>query len=324
MLSFVHRAGVPAELVQIVNGVAETAGALIDEVDIISFTGSVATGKKVMERASKTLTPVLLELGGKDPMIVCRDADLERAAKGAVFGSHFNTGQVCISVETCYVEAPVYDRFVALVLEESRHLRVGQESLTGEAIDMGPMMSLRQLEIVEKQVQDAVERGAKVLLGGKRIVDKDGYFFEPTVLTDVTPDMDIMQQETFGPVLPVVRVEDADEAMRLSNTSDFGLGSSVWTRDKNKGMELARQMEAGSTCVNDVIVNYLMPELPMGAIKQSGFGQRHGGADGIRMFCRVHSILVDRIGLKRELYWFPYSRRIEKLLAKGIDLLFKR
>lgn len=185
-------------------------------------------------------------------------------------------------------------------------------------------MSERQLSIVDRQVEDARAKGAKILIGGRRREDLGGYFYEPTVITDVTDDMLLMQEETFGPVLPIIKVENAEEALRLSNASKYGLSSSVWTSNKVRGMALARQIEAGSTCINDVAINYVIPELPMGAIKQSGFGYRHGAEDGIRMFCRAQGILSDRVGMKRELYWFPYNRRSEKLVGKVLDFLFKR
>ncbi|MEI7555337.1 aldehyde dehydrogenase family protein [Candidatus Chlorohelix sp.] len=324
MMDFCHKAGVPRDVLQIVNGMADTAGALIDEADLISFTGSVPTGKKVMERASRTLTPVLLELGGKDPMIVLQDANLERAVNGAINGALFNSGQMCISVERAYVEAPIYDSFVQKVVEQVQKLRVGVETRSGDSIDIGPLMSERQLAIVERQVEDARARGAKILTGGRRREDLGGYFYEPTVITDVTDDMLLLQEETFGPVLPIIKVKNAEEALRLSNDSEYGLSSSIWTSNKVRGMALARRIAAGSTCINDVAINYAIPELPMGAIKQSGFGYRHGAEDGIRMFCRVQGILSDRVGMKRELHWFPYNRRSEKLVGKMLDLLFKR
>ncbi len=326
MAEFFEMSGVSENVVQIVTGIGETATALIDEADIISFTGSVATGRKVMERAAKTLKPVLLELGGKDPMIVLRDAELNRAVGGAVNGGMFNAGQMCISVELVYVEEAIYDMFVSRVVEEVKKLRLGVESVdgNGQMVDMGPLMSERQLEIVERQVEDARAKGATILTGGKRRTDLGSLFYEPTVITNVTDDMLLMQEETFGPVLPILKVKSAEEAIRRSNSSRFGLSSSIWTRDTARGVELARTIEAGSTCINDVAINYVIPEVPMGAIKDSGIGHRHGGADGIRLFCRSQSIVTNRFGMKREFYWYPYSRKVEKLLIKGLDLLFKR
>jgi acyl-CoA reductase-like NAD-dependent aldehyde dehydrogenase len=323
MAELFEKAGFPKNVLQVVTGLGDTGGALIDEANAIAFTGSVPTGRKVMERAAKTLKPVLLELGGKDPMIVLQDADLKRAVNGAVIGGLFNAGQTCISVEALYVEAPIFDQFVDLLVKEVQKLRVGQET-GGETVDIGPLTMPRQLEIVERQIEDARAKGAKILTGGKRRADLPGLFYEPTVITDVTDEMLLMQEETFGPVLPVIKVSSAEEAIRISNRSQFGLSSSIWTRDKARGLALARKIEAGSSCVNDVLINYLALELPLGGIKSSGIGYRHGGADGIRHFTRTHSILIDRFGLKREFFWFPYNRRVEKLVGKGIKLLFRR
>ncbi|HEX2914236.1 MAG TPA: succinic semialdehyde dehydrogenase [Chloroflexia bacterium] len=316
-------AGFPEGLIQVVTGLGDTGAALIDNVDLIAFTGSTATGRKVMERASRRLIPVLLELGGKDPMIVLKDADLERAANGAVMGGFINAGQVCISVERVYVEEPVYDRFVNLVVDKVQKLRQGIETGTDNPPDIGPMTFPRQLEIVERQVEDARQKGAKILTGGKRRADLPGLFFQPTVMTDITDDMLVMQEETFGPVLPVVRVKNAEEAIEKANRSNYGLSSSVWSGDRARGVSVALQIEAGSTCVNDVFVNYSLPEIPFGGIKESGIGYRHGGADSLKKFCRPHSIVVDRTGLKRELYWMPYSRSVEKTLHLGLQLLGK-
>lgn len=324
MEKYCHEADFPANVLQVVTGLGETGGALIDAADLIAFTGSVATGKKVMERAAKTLTPVLLELGGKDPMIVLKDANMERAVNGAVYGGFFNAGQVCISTERVYVEAPIYDEFVAKVVEGVKKLRVGIDANNNENIDMGALTFARQLEIVEQQVNDAVSKGAKVVTGGKRRDDLPGLFYEPTILTDVTDDMLIMQEETFGPVLPIIKVADAEEAIRKANDSRFGLASSIWTKNTEKGETLARRIEAGSTCVNDTIVNYMVPEVPFGGIKESGIGFRHGGAASIRKYCRTHSIVIDRFQLKREFTWFPYNKGVSKLVARFLDLLYKR
>jgi acyl-CoA reductase-like NAD-dependent aldehyde dehydrogenase len=279
-----------------------------------------------MERAAKTLKPVLLELGGKDPMIVLQDAELNRAVAGAVNGGLFNAGQMCISVESVYVEEAIYPEFVRRVVDAVKKLRLGTESIdgTGQIVDMGPLMSERQIEIVERQVEDARAKGATILTGGKRRPDLGSLFYEPTVITNVTDDMLLMQEETFGPLLPIIKVKSAEEAIRHSNHSRFGLSSSIWTADTARGVALARTIEAGSTCINDVAINYVIPELPMGAVKDSGIGHRHGGADGIKLFCRIQGIVANRFGMKREVYWYPYSRKVEKLLSKGLDLLFKR
>ncbi len=317
-------AGFPTGLIQVVTGLGETGAALVDRVDLVVFTGSTATGKKIMAQASRRLTPVLLELGGKDPMIVLKDANLERAVNGAVTGAFFNNGQTCISVERLYVEEPIYDQFVSQVVAQVQKLRVGNDPDGTHQIDVGPLTFPRQLDIVEKQVEDARQKGAKVLTGGRRMKDKPGLFYEPTVLTDVTDDMLVMQEETFGPVLPIIKVKDAGEAIQKANQSNFGLSSSIWTQDKAQGEALAHQIEAGSTCVNDVLVNYVTLEVPFGGIKESGIGYRHGGADGLKKFCRPHSIVIDRFGMAREVIWMPYGKRMVNILRSALDLLYKR
>jgi len=314
--------GVPENLVQTLCGYGETGAFLIDECDCIAFTGSVETGKKVMERAAKGLKPVLLELGGKDPMIVLKDADLERAANACVWGALSNAGQICISVERVYVEEPVYEAFVAKVVEKVKTLRQGIEKDYGE-VDIGSMIMPEQIEIVERHVQDAISKGAKVLVGGRRNQKFGGYFYEPTVLINVGHFMQIMQEETFGPVIPIMKVKDAEEALRLANDSIYGLSSSVWTKNKELGRVLARRIEAGNVCINDCMTHYLALEAPYGGVKQSGIGRRHG-EQGIRQFCHMQTVLVDRLGLKSDPFWFPYSKKFARLAERIINLLFRR
>lgn len=318
------QAGLPAEILQIVNGYGETGGALVDEADMIAFTGSVRTGKLVAERAARRLIPISLELGGKDPMIVLRDADLERAANAAVWGAFTNAGQVCISVERVYVEAPVADEFTHLVVAKTKTLRQGSdadEAATDKRVDVGAMTFPQQVETVLAHVQDAQAHGAQLLTGGRLNPDLPGRYFEPTVLTGVDHSMQIMTEETFGPVLPIMRVKDADEALRLANDSRYGLNASVWTRDKAKGEQLAAQVEAGLTCVNDVLVGFGVTDAPSGGLKESGLGKRHGAA-GIRRFCHEQVIVTDRFGMKRELLWYPYSAKTERLLQRALGALF--
>jgi succinate-semialdehyde dehydrogenase/glutarate-semialdehyde dehydrogenase len=280
-------------------------------VDKISFTGSVATGRRVAEACARQLVPCTLELGGKDPMIVCRDADLERSAAGAVFGAFANSGQICISTERVYVVDEVADEFTRKVLEQTAALRQGPE---GEA-DVGAMIHAPQIAVVEEQLADAKRRGAKVLTGGRRNPAWPGLYFEPTVLTDVNHDMQIMREETFGPVLPIMRVRDEAEALALANDSSFGLNASVWTRDKRRGIELAKSVHAGSAVVNDCLVTYAIPESPFGGRKNSGIGQVNGEA-GLKSYCHAQSIVIDRFGAKREFIWFPYTRRKGRWLRR--------
>src|SRR4051794_8863807 len=313
--------GCPDGVFQVATGGGATGAALVDEVNMIMFTGSTATGKKVMAKAAETLTPVSLELGGKDPMIVLRDADLERAANAAVYYSMANGGQTCIAVERVYVEEPVYDQFVSKVVEKTRALRQGPSSGPG-TVDIGAVTFPRQAEIIEDHVSEAREKGATVLTGGK-LREGPGRFYEPTVLTDVDHSMKVMTEETFGPVLPVMKVRDAEEGIRLANDSRYGLNSSVFTKDIAKGEQIADRIDAGNVTINDCDINYAAQELPFGGWNESGIGVRHG-APGIRKYCRSHSVLVTRFAPSRDIHMFPYSPRVTKLLERGMVLLHGR
>ena len=322
MGEMLRECGLPEDVYQVAPGYGETAQALIDEVDFVMFTGSTATGKKVMERAARTLTPVALELGGKDPMIVCSDADIERAANAAVHYSMQNAGQTCISTERVYVEEPVYDRFVEMVAERVRGLRQGAPGGPGST-DLGAVIHPPQSDIVERHVKDAVEQGARVIVGGGRR-DENGHYFEPTVLVDVDHSMACMREETFGPTVPIMKVRDAEEAVRLANDSPYGLQASVWTKDAAKGERLARRIEAGAVTVNDAQVNYVALELPMGGWKESGLGTRHG-ADGIRKYTKKQSVLVTSFApMKKDLHMLPYTPRRTRFLSRLLKLVYGR
>ena len=313
--------GLPDGVFQVATGRGATGAALIDEVDMIMFTGSTETGKKVMKRAADTLTPVALELGGKDPMIVLSDADLERAANLAVYYSMFNGGQTCISIERVYVEEPVYDEFVQKVVDKVAVLRQGPS--TGPATaEVGAMTFPKQLEIVEEHVRDALAKGAKALTGGRRRPGK-GMFFEPTVLVDVDHSMKAMTDETFGPTLPIMKVADAEEALRLANDSPYGLGGAVFGRDRGHAEEIARRMHAGAVCINDALLNYVAVELPMGGWKASGLGLRHGAA-GIRKFTKQQSLFISRVHLKNDVYMFPYRPKVSRALFRALRLVYGR
>jgi acyl-CoA reductase-like NAD-dependent aldehyde dehydrogenase len=315
--------GLLSEILQIVNGYGETGGALVDEADMIAFTGSVRTGRAVAERAAQRLIPVSLELGGKDPMLVLRDADLERAANAAVWGAFTNSGQVCISVERVYVEEPIAEEFTRRVVEKTKQLRQGIDE-GSQRVDVGAMTFPKQVETVEEHLADAKARGAQILTGGQRNPHLPGRFFEPTVITEVDHSMKIMTEETFGPVLPIMRVKNADEALQLANDSRYGLNASVWTRDRRQGERLAAQVEAGITTVNDVLVGFGVTDAPSGGLKESGLGKRHG-APGIRRFCHEQVIISDRfsfLSLKREPTWFPYTAQTERVLTRLMGALF--
>lgn len=311
--------GVPEGVFQVATGRGETGAALVDEADVIMFTGSTATGRKVLERAARTLTPASVELGGKDPLIVLADADLERAANTAVYGAMVNSGQVCMSTERVYVEAPVYDDFVRRVVEKVSRLRQAPPGGPGTA-EVGAITFTPQLETIERHVRDAVDRGARVLAGGSRRPGA-GQFFEPTVLVDVDHTMACVREETFGPLLPIVRVADADEAVRLANDSGYGLAATVFTRDVRRGERIARRIHAGTVSVNDILAHYMAMAMPMGGVKGSGLGARHG-AEGIRKFCERRAYCVSRWHLRRDIHTYPYSPGRSRLLLSVLRLMY--
>jgi acyl-CoA reductase-like NAD-dependent aldehyde dehydrogenase len=314
--------GLPENVLQIATGRGETGAALVDHVDMIMFTGSTRTGRKVAEAAARRLIPSSLELGGKDPMIVLSDADLERAANFATYYSMQNAGQTCISIERVYVEEPVYDEFVAKVSDKVRALRVGKPDGYG-SVEVGAITFPPQLDTIKDHVADAVQKGARVLTGGEQLPG-NGRFFEPTVLVDVDHSMKIMTEETFGPTLPIMKVHDAEEAVKLANDTPYGLASSVFSRDTARGEAIARRIEAGATTVNDAMINYAALELPMGGAKASGLGSRHG-AGGIRKYCSQQAIVVTpRLAMKREVHMYPYKARTSRLLGRFFKFLYGR
>jgi acyl-CoA reductase-like NAD-dependent aldehyde dehydrogenase len=321
MAECMHECGLPEGVFQVAPGYGDTGSALIDAVDMVMFTGSTATGKKVMARAAETLTPVSLELGGKDPMVVLADADVERAANAAVYWSMQNGGQTCISIERAYVVEPVYDDFVRRVTEKVKALRQGQPAGPG-SVDIGAVTHPPQLDIVQRHVDEATAAGARVVAGGHGR-DSGGRYFEPTVLVDVDQDMTCITEETFGPTLPIVKVVDEAEAVAKANDSRYGLGASVWTKDTAHGEAVARRLESGAVCVNDAQVNYLALELPMGGWKESGLGVRHG-APGIRKYTRQQALLVTRLAPKKDLHMFPYKARTTRMLGGLVKLLYGR
>lgn len=309
-----REAGLPEGLVRVVTGDGRTGDALVRSgVDKVVFTGSPATGRKVLAAAAENLTPVTLELGGKDPALVLEDADLERAARGIVFGAFYNAGQTCISTERVLVVDAVYDAFVKRVTELTEALRAGSAG----GGDVGPMTTPDQLRTVEAHVEEAVAGGARVLVGGDR-TDPASNVYLPTVLVDVKPEMRVVREETFGPVMPILRVRDAEEAVRRANESPFGLFASVWTGDRERGIAVARKLRAGGVSVNDTLSHYAVPGLPMGGVGESGFG-RTRGLEGLRELSRTRSLLVDRTGLSGDPWWFPYTGarvRVVRALAE--------
>lgn len=291
----------------LVTGFGEAGAAVVDNADFVQFTGSTATGRKVARQCAERLIPYSLELGGKDPALVLADADLDRATSGIIWGGLNNSGQVCTSVERIYVEEPVYDEFLAKLTQTVQELTQGQDGRRPE-FDVGAMATAAQRDIVRRHVDEAVAGGARVAIGGKPA--GVGTFFEPTVLVDVEQSMSCMTEETFGPVLPVVKVADEAEAIRLANDSVYGLSATVWTRDKDRGERVARQLDVGAVNINDALTNTSFCAIPMGGWKQSGVGARHGGAGGLLKYCRPQAITVPRIPTQsKELHWYPASPR---------------
>lgn len=309
----------------VITGDGATGSAVVNEVDYVQFTGSTATGRVIAAACGERLTPYSLELGGKDPAIVLDDVDVDRAVAGIVYGGLFNSGQACISVERIYVEAPVYDRFVSRLVAQVKQLKQGKDT-RGFHFDIGAMATPGQCAIVQRHVDDAVARGARILLGGRAI--RGGAFFEPTVLTDVDHSMACVTEETFGPLLPVMRVADEDEAVRLANDSAYGLSATVWTSDRRRGERVARRLEVGAVNINDAYANLHNFVVPMGGWKQSGVGARFGGRSGIRKYCRVQAITMARsLQLGREPLWYPASRtrsRVVMALMRAVDARGRR
>jgi acyl-CoA reductase-like NAD-dependent aldehyde dehydrogenase len=313
--------GLPEDVLQVLPGGADVGAALVEAADMIFFTGSQAAGRKVAARCGERLVPCVLELGGKSPFVVLRDADLAAAARAAVWGAFVNSGQACIRPERMLVEAPVADAFAELCAAEMSRLRQGPDDgkQAGADVDVGAITFGPQVERVERQIADAVARGARVIAGGKPRADLPGRFFAPTLVVDVDPASELAREETFGPVLPIVRVRDEEEAVQMANATGRGLSGSVWSRDAERAAAVARRLETGSVCVNDVLVNYFCVEAPLGGVKGSGLGVRHG-PEGLRQFCRLETIVEDHpvLGLltgwiNRQLI-FPYKTPVLKAL----------
>jgi acyl-CoA reductase-like NAD-dependent aldehyde dehydrogenase len=301
------------DVLEVVYGFGETGSTVVDLVDFIMFTGSVNTGRRVAVAAAQRLIPCSLELGGNDAMIVCADADIDRAVEGALWGGFVNAGQFCIAVERVYVEDPVYDEFVAKLVSRTAELRVGMDTEKHFSADVGSLATKQQLDIVSRHVDDALSKGAKVLVGGK--ARGDGLFYQPTVMVDVDHGMDCMREETFGPTLPVMKVRDTAEAIEKANDSRLGLSGSIWTRDRAKAIALARRFNTGLVHVNDVMLGAGQTPVPFGGWNESGVGSRSGGAAGIRKYCRTKSIVANRVEMKKEVNWYPYTARKGKFQA---------
>ncbi len=289
-VDLMYKAGIPRDVIQIVTGDGRTGAAVVDAVDYLSFTGSTATGRKIAMRAAERLIPCSLELGGKDPLIVLRDADIDLAASGTLIGALENAGQVCISTERVYVEDAIYDQYIERLRYYAQQLNVG--SGAGLDVHVGSLTNEREVLRCEQQVKDAVAKGAQLVQGGKRRPDLGPLFFEPTILTNVNHTMDVMTEETFGPLIPVMRVKDAEEALKLANDNQYGLSASIFTKDLKRGEQMATRIESGDVAVNTTQWVFGTPTLPMGGVKNSGMGRRNG-PEGLMRFVKPQSVLID-------------------------------
>jgi acyl-CoA reductase-like NAD-dependent aldehyde dehydrogenase len=320
LASLLHEAGVRPDIFQVVVGDGATGTALIHSpIDKLVFTGSVATGKRIAVAAAERLLPVVLELGGKDAMLVLDDADLDVASSAAVWGAFVNAGQTCLSVERCYVHRSLYEPFLKACVEKTKKLVVTDGG--DHNSDVGPLIHQRQLNLVAEHVEDAKARGARVLAGGSRYPEVGANFYHPTVLADVTHEMRIMREETFGPVLPVMAFDSDEEAVRLANDSEFGLAASIFTRDNARGQQLARRIQAGTVMVNDVVSCFGISEAPHGGVKSSGIGRTHGRF-GLEEMVRLKYVDSDLMPGMKKVWWYGYGMNFAQQMEGFIDFQF--
>ena len=312
-------AGLPPDLFQVVTGYGATGAALIDAgIQFCVFTGGVATGKRVAAACGERLIPCVMELGGKAPFIACSDIDVERTAKGLVYGGFTNCGQVCIAVERVYAHREIHDRLLNRVVELTKELKVGDPSK--EWVDVGAIIFPQQMDIADKHIADALSKGARLEVGGKRRPGP-GHFFEPTVLSNCDHTMSVMTGEIFGPIIPFMAVGSDEEAIALANESHLGLNAYVFSGDRAHGTRVAERVEAGSVLVNDVVINGGMPEAPFGGIKQSGFG-RVMSEEALRAMCDVRHVNSERMAMPGDPFWYPYTEKSYGLFKKGLRAIF--
>jgi acyl-CoA reductase-like NAD-dependent aldehyde dehydrogenase len=285
-----HRIPELAPYVRVLHGGGAVGELLVDaQPDLVFLTGSIATGRRVTRETAKHMVPFLCELGGKDPMIVLEEADVKAAAKWGVWGGFYHTGQVCMGVERVYVEEPVYDEFVRDVVAETKKLSIGYSPDILNPYNSGPLTFERQATIVEDHMKDALEKGARVLVGGRR----QGLFMDPTVVVDVDHSMKLMREETFGPILPIMKVKDETEAIWLANDSDYGLSACVWSNNMRQAKRVAHRLEVGSVNINDAISHYPVSMLPFGGVKLSGNARTHGQQE-VMQFTHLRSYAIGR------------------------------
>lgn len=317
------REGFSPDTVQIINGFADTGAALVrSRVQKILFIGSVPNGRHIIAGSAEHLTPTVMELGGKDPLIVCDDAKLEQAVHSALGGCFINLGQNCVSSERIIVQSGIYDDFVEAVVRHAKTFRQGAPTAPGQ-VDVGAITSPLQIKIIDELVRDALAHGARALLGGELPQDTPGNYYPPTILVDVTADMRIAREEVFGPVMLIMRVSDDAEAIALANSTDFGLHSSIFSRDARRAKRIADQLEAGASCINDFGMCYLNQDLPFGGVKYSGFG-RMNGRDGLRAYTNAKAVLTDRFGFQIPPKLYPVGPKDYAKARASIRMLFSR
>jgi acyl-CoA reductase-like NAD-dependent aldehyde dehydrogenase len=315
-----RRAGLPPGTVNVVTASGSDVPRLLAHPAVakIVFTGSVETGREVMAHASKNLTGVVLELGGKDAAVVAADADLDRTASGLVWGAFMNAGQTCASVERVYVVEEVADALIAKIVERAKRVRMGDP--LAETTDMGPLATEEQRLLVEAHVADALTRGARVLTGGERPSAK-GFWFPPTVLAGVDHSMRVMREETFGPLLPIQAVKSLDEAIRLANDSEFGLTASGWTRSRATARRLAAELEAGTVTINDHLFTFGEPTASWGGVKRSGLGRTHSEF-GLYELVNVKHVSYDFEAARSMPWWYPYDRAFQTFTRRAFGALY--
>lgn len=310
-------AGFPEGIVSVVTGDRDT-GKFLSEARLgrLIFTGSVVGGQKVMAQAAYNLTPVTLELGGKDPAIVLPDAPVDWTARGITWGAFTNAGQACASIERLYIlKGKKTDQLIEKIVEKTKALKVGPA--TDENVDIGPLIDAEQLAKVVSQVEEAKEAGATVLCGGRQMTELGGYFYEPTVLTNVNHSMKIMQEETFGPVLPIMVIDNEDKAVELANDSEFGLCGTVWGKNLKRAEDIARDLQVGTVLINDCLFSHAAPQLPWGGLKKSGIGRSHARF-GLFDLVNIKHINIDGAGGTNRLWWYPYGPNRTKTIRGGI------